>query len=50
MASETPARVMGLTQKGRLESGYDADITIFDENYTVLYTIVNGKTVYKKGE
>ena len=50
MATETPARVMGLTNKGRLEPGYDADVTVFDENHTVLYTVVSGRTVYRKGE
>lgn len=50
MASETPAKVMGLSRKGRLEPGYDADITVFDQDFSVLYTIVGGKTVYRKGE
>jgi dihydroorotase len=30
MACETPARVYGLEGKGRLEPGYDADLTIVD--------------------
>ena len=47
MASETPAKGMGLTRKGRLEAGYDADITVFDKDFTVLYTVVGGRIVYK---
>lgn len=50
MASETPARVMGLANKGQLEPTFDADITIFDQDFTVLYTIVGGRIVYRKGE
>lgn len=50
MATEAPARVMGLANKGRLEPGFDADITIFDKDFSVLYTVVGGKIVHKKGE
>ncbi len=50
MSAETPAKAMGLTQKGVLASGYDADITVFDEEINVLLTIVGGKIVYSKGE
>ena len=48
MASETPAKAMGLKKKGRLAPGYDADITVFDENIEILFTVVNGEVVYKR--
>lgn len=48
MATATPAAAMHLTGKGLLEPGYDADITLFDENVQVLKTIVEGRVVYNK--
>lgn len=42
MASENPAKRMGLADKGRLLPGYDADIVLFDED-------VNVKGVFFKG-
>jgi len=49
MATSTPARVIGLESKGRLEPGFDADIVIMDENFNVIETIVEGSTVFKVG-
>ena len=46
MASENPAKVYGATSKGRIEAGMDADITIINDDYDVLYTLVEGKVVY----
>lgn len=46
MATDTPARLLEM-KKGRLEPGYDADITIMDSDYNVIETIVMGKTVYR---
>jgi N-acetylglucosamine-6-phosphate deacetylase len=45
MMTATPARIMGITQKGRLETGKDADIIFFDENIQVSRTIIGGQTV-----
>ncbi len=47
MATEIPARKLGV-QKGRLQQGYDADIVIFDEDFGIITTIVNGKINYKR--
>ncbi len=47
MSTETPAKAMGLTKKGVLAPGYDADITVFDENINVKLTIVGGTVVYR---
>lgn len=47
MASTTPAAVLGLeNRKGRIEPGYDADITILDRVYSAESTIVGGEIVY----
>ncbi len=47
MASTTPARIMGVTdRKGVLAPGKDADVVIFDENITVKATFVGGKLIY----
>ena len=43
MMTLTPARIMGLTNKGRLAVGMDADIAVFDEDICV-------QAVFAKGE
>ena len=46
MASLTPAKILGIKNKGSLEEGFDADIIIFDENINVKNTIVNGRVIF----
>ena len=46
--TKLPARKLAL-KKGELKVGYDADIVIFDENFSIISTIVSGKVKYKKG-
>lgn len=46
MATATPARIMGFTDRGTLEAGQRADLVLFDEAITIRHTIVGGKTVY----
>jgi N-acetylglucosamine-6-phosphate deacetylase len=48
MASETPARLMGLTTKGTLTVGQVADVVVLDERYDVERTIVGGRVVYAR--
>ncbi|MGH2557766.1 MAG: N-acetylglucosamine-6-phosphate deacetylase [Thermomicrobiales bacterium] len=48
MASEVPARVLGLERTGRLAAGYDADLTVFDDQLRVMETIIGGQTVYRR--
>lgn len=45
MASETPAKIMRLKNKGKIKPNYDADIVIFDDNIDIKKTIVGGKVV-----
>ncbi len=47
MSSLVPARVLGLTDRGRLAPGYRADLAILDAAFTPLETIVNGETAWK---
>jgi N-acetylglucosamine-6-phosphate deacetylase len=48
MMTKTPAEIMNIAdQKGSLSLGKDADIVIFDENISVLSTMVKGKVIYQ---
>ena len=49
MMTKTPAMIMGLDSKGVLESGKDADITVFDENVKVQSVFVGGIQKYCVG-
>lgn len=47
MASTTPARIMGVdARKGSLAPGKDADIVLFDDQFTVQTTLVKGQLIY----
>jgi N-acetylglucosamine-6-phosphate deacetylase len=46
MASLVPARLLGLTDRGRLEPGYRADLAVLDRALAPLETVVAGKTVW----
>ncbi|MDD2475092.1 MAG: N-acetylglucosamine-6-phosphate deacetylase [Dysgonamonadaceae bacterium] len=49
MMTLTPSRIMKIDdKKGSIEVGKDADIVIFDNNINILYTILDGKVIYKK--
>jgi N-acetylglucosamine-6-phosphate deacetylase len=45
MVTETPSRILSLSSKGRLEKGWDADITIMDWNFKVKETWIDGVRV-----
>jgi N-acetylglucosamine-6-phosphate deacetylase len=45
--TKIPARKLGI-HKGELQAGYDADIVIFDENFSIISTIVNGEVKYRR--
>ena len=45
--TKIPAQKLGI-KKGELKVGYDADIVIFDENFSIISTIVSGETKYNK--
>ncbi len=45
--TKIPAQKLGL-KKGVLKEGYDADIVIFDENFSIISTIVGGEVKYQR--
>lgn len=48
MLTLNPAKLMGVEQtKGSIETGKDADLVIFNDDYQILYTIVKGKIVHQ---
>jgi N-acetylglucosamine-6-phosphate deacetylase len=49
MTSTNAATQLGLSNKGAIESGKDADLTIIDENWNVQMTICSGNIAYTKG-
>jgi N-acetylglucosamine-6-phosphate deacetylase len=48
MASEVPAHVLGLSSKGRLVEGYDADLVLLDESLRVQTTFREGRCIYSR--
>ena len=46
MASETPAEILGMFEKGRITPGADADLVVPSTEGMVEETIVAGETVY----
>jgi N-acetylglucosamine-6-phosphate deacetylase len=48
MATQTPANLLGLPNKGRIAPGADADLVLMNEQFEVIWTIVNGKMVYSR--
>jgi N-acetylglucosamine-6-phosphate deacetylase len=48
MASLNPAKNLGIDSKvGSIEVGKDADIIIFNSDFNIKQTIINGKTIFK---
>ena len=42
MATETPANLLGIN-KGRIQRGYDADLLIVENDYSIIKTVIAGK-------
>lgn len=47
-ASFIPARLLGLSRKGRIAKGCDADLVILDRNGSVALTLVGGEAAYRR--
>lgn len=45
MITETPAKIMGLTEKGSLLPGFDADIVVFDSDINIKKVFARGREV-----
>lgn len=50
MATEIPARAMGLEDRGRLAPGLRGDVTILDADLDVQATLVGGELVYERDD
>jgi N-acetylglucosamine-6-phosphate deacetylase len=46
MAARTPAKVLGLSGRGRVAAGCDADLVVLGPDLSVRRTLVAGRTVY----
>ena len=47
LCSRTPARVLGLRNKGYLAAGMDADIVVVTKDFAVVTTIARGEVLYQ---
>lgn len=45
MATKTPAEIMGLKNKGKLEEGYDADCLLLNEDLKPVFIMKNGQII-----
>ncbi len=50
MSSGTPARIMGLTDRGEIKEGKRADLILMNGDSEVQQVFLNGEISYKKGE
>ncbi len=48
MGTTNPARLLGLEAKGRMEVGADADLVLWNEDFTPAHTWVAGESTYEK--
>ncbi|PTB83648.1 N-acetylglucosamine-6-phosphate deacetylase [Sulfurovum lithotrophicum] len=46
LVTKSPAQKLGV-KKGELKKGYDADIVIFDKDFSIISTIINGDVKYR---
>lgn len=49
MMTQTPAKVMKLSQRGKLSEGFIADLVFFDKDINIKKVILQGKELEKKG-
>ncbi len=45
MMTSTPARILGLSRKGRLAPGCDADIVLFDDDVAISRVYIAGQAI-----
>ena len=49
LCSTTPARELGMTDRGVLAEGATADIVVLNRAFDVLHTFIDGQEVYRRG-
>lgn len=49
MASEIPARLLGMESAGQIAVGADADLILLDADFRVQMTIIKGEIAYQRG-
>jgi len=47
--TSTPAALLGLADRGRIDSGMRADFVLLDENRQVMATLAGGEIIYERG-
>ena len=50
MASATPARIMGLNDRGRIAPGLRADLVLFDDDVNVSLVLREGRAIWQDGK
>jgi N-acetylglucosamine-6-phosphate deacetylase len=45
MATEVPARLLGLSRTGRIAAGFDADLALFDADLRLRGTVIGGRVI-----
>ena len=45
MASETPAKLIGIPDKGKIQAGYDAEFIVLSDDYNIKMTVINGEII-----
>ena len=50
MATDTPARRIGATKKGRVAAGYDADLLLLDADLHVSLCMAKGRIIAENGK
>jgi N-acetylglucosamine-6-phosphate deacetylase len=48
-ATLVPARLLGLSRKGRIAAGCDADLVVLDREGSVALTLVSGEVAFRRG-
>lgn len=48
MSSANPAQVLKLSNKGIIAPGYDADLVVFNQDFHIIHTILNGQIYQEK--
>ena len=48
MASVNPAKIMQQPHKGLIIPGYDADLVVFNQDFDIIHTIIDGQFLKEK--